>query len=177
MRFSGAKITAMSPHWERRGEAPEAEEVVMDAVLRPHRSLSREGFKTMFSILVALNIGAATYAWAVHAPLVLPFLGLDLLGVWIAFRVSYRDGKVEERVRVSSDHLLVEQSGAHWVTSALWARPSLEDKWIAIRAGGKEVRVGAFLSPPEREDFAAYLSDALWRAKRLPYRSSTSSIE
>jgi uncharacterized membrane protein len=168
----------MGPHWERRGEAPDAPQSVMDTVLRPHRSLSPAGFKTMFSILVALNIAAAMYAWALHALLVLPFLGLDLLAVWIAFRVSYRDGLVEERVRVSPDHVLVEQQDGrggrtHWVTSALWARPSLEEKWIAIRAGGKEVRIGAFLSRPEREDFARALSDALWRAKRtLPYPSA-----
>ena len=167
----------MTPHWERRGEAPEAAGVVMDAVLRPHRSLSRDGFKMMFGVLVALNIGAASYAVAIGAGPVLPFLGLDVLAVWLAFRVSYRDGKVEERVRVSQDHLLVEQAGAHWVTSALWARPNLEDKWIAIRAGGKEVRIGAFLSPPERKDFAAALSEAIWRARRMPYNPSTSSIE
>jgi uncharacterized membrane protein len=167
----------MSPHWERRGEAPAAEGVVMDQVLRPHRSLSSAGFKAMFAVLALMNAAAATYAWIVHAPFVLPFLGLDLLGVWIAFRVSYRDGQITERVRISPDHVLIEQSGAHWVTSALWARPVAEEKWIAIRAGGKEVRIGAFLSPPERKSLARELSDALWRAKRGPQRSSTSSIE
>ena len=167
----------MSPHWERRGDAPQAESVVMDTILRPHRSLSAAGFRAMFAALALMNAAAAIYAWIVHAPLVLPFLGLDLLGVWFAFRVSYRNGQIMERVRVSPDHVLIEQRGAHWVTSALWARPSLEEKWIAIRAGGKEVRIGAFLSPLERKAFAADLSDALWRAKRLPHSSSTSSIE
>lgn len=154
----------------------------MDAVLRPNRSLSAQGFKIMFGVLVAMNLGVALYFWFQGAYPVLGFLGLDVLAVWIAFRVNYRSGRAEERVRVAPDHIHIERrspngAAAHWVVSSAWAKAWADSDAVAIRSGGKSLRVGAFLSPPERKDFARAFNEALWKAQRTPYNPSTSSIE
>jgi uncharacterized membrane protein len=55
---------------------------------------------------------------------------------------------------------------SRWIVNPSWARVSLDGAGVLIRAGKQAVRVAAFLSPPERAEFAQALDQALWRAKR-----------
>lgn len=143
----------------------------MDAVLTPHRSLSRKAYRLMFAAVVIANLAIAAYFVAQGAFPVAGFLGLDVLAIWIAFRLNYRDGLREERVRVGREQVHVarrDPSGAetHWIASPVWARAASDELGVTIRVGGKGLRVGSFLSPPERHEFARALDAALWRAKR-----------
>jgi uncharacterized membrane protein len=72
----------------------------MDAVITPNRSLPRAGFYWLIGILVASNLIMAAFFVAMGALPVPVFLGLDVLGVFIAFRVSYARGRLAERVCV-----------------------------------------------------------------------------
>ena len=66
----------------------------MDAVITPNRSLPRVGFYWLIGILVASNLIMAAVFVAMGALPVPVFLGLDVLGVFIAFRVSYARGRL-----------------------------------------------------------------------------------
>ncbi len=151
----------------------------MDAVLRPHRSLSGVGFKYFMAAFVGLNVALAAFFMAQGAYPVAGFLGLDVLAVWLAFHLNYRAGRREERVRVAADHIHLERRASagrtdHWVANPMWARVRAEHDGVRIIAGGGAMRVGAFLSPKEQSEFAAALSHALWRAVHKP---KTSRIE
>lgn len=144
----------------------------MDATLRPNRSLSAAGFKlTMLCLLGICLLMAVAFA-AFGAYPVAGFLGLDVALVFLALRLSYRSGRVAERVRVAFDRVLVSRFGPgrdrHWVASPLWVRVNEDADAIHLAAGGRRLAVGAFLSPPERESFAVALRAALLRAKRGP---------
>ena len=85
--------------------------------------------------------------------------------------MNYRAARVAERVRVGADRVLVSSVGprgeeSHWSLNPIWARVVREGKGVFIRAGGDSMLVGAFLSPEERESFAAALEAALSRARR-----------
>lgn len=162
----------MNPRWERSAEAPVIEGAMfMDAVLRPHRSLSLAAFKLMLIAVIAVNAIVAAVFVANGAYPVAGFLGLDVLALWIAFRINYRAARAEERVRLAADKLHLERrdpSGEtrHWVLNPIWARVSQDSLGVAIRSGGGAMRVATFLPPDERRDFAEALRAALFRAKR-----------
>ena len=163
----------MSPRWERIATPPPATgaKLVLDTVLRPHRSLSADAFKYMLIAMVVVNLAVAVTFWAHGAYPVAGFAGLDVLALWIAFRVNNRAARAEERVRIDVEQIHVERRNAngsvvHWVVSPLWARAANDSLGVWIRTGGAALRVGSFLSPVEKAQFFEVLDDALWRAKR-----------
>lgn len=163
----------MIPRWERIAAPPplEVEALFMDAVLRPHRSLSAPAFKLMLIAVIAINLVIALVFIAQGAFPVAGFLGLDVLALWIAFRVNYRAGRAEERVRIAANQIHFERcdlkgASAHWVLNPVWAQVARDDRGVLIRSGGGALRLAAFLPPDERAEFAEALSAALWRAKR-----------
>jgi uncharacterized membrane protein len=163
----------MTPRWERIAAPPsfEGATLFMDAVLRPHRSLSLAAFRLMLIVVIAVNLVIAVVFVAQGAFPVAGFLGLDVLALWIAFRLNYRAARVEEHVRVSRDCVHVasiraDGGEAHWTLNPLWARVAREGQGVLIRVGAEQMRMGAFLPAAECDSFAAALQAALHRAKR-----------
>jgi uncharacterized membrane protein len=172
----------MKPTWERSPEAPWFDgDLFMDAVLRPHRSLSAKTFKYMLVAVIAVNVAVAVFFWAQGAFPVAGFLGLDVLALWIAFRVNYRSARAAEYVRIGPGKVhvaAVNQDGVatHWVINPVWARVARDGRGVLVRDREGQMRLGAFLSPKECESFASALSLALSKAKR-GYSPNTSRIE
>ncbi len=162
----------MTPTWERTLVEPVLNGALfMDASLRPHRSLSTAAFRLMLGLAIAANAAVAAVFVAQGAFPVAGFLGLDVLALWLAFRWNYRVARVEECVRVAAGKVHVASIDAHgearhWILNPIWARVLLEGKGVLIRAGGSQMRLGAFLSPKECAEFAATLDLALHKAKR-----------
>jgi uncharacterized membrane protein len=162
----------MPPRWERLSIPPSFEgKLYMDAVLRPHRSLSGLAFRLMLAALVAVNLAVASVFCIGGAYPVAGFLGLDVLAIWLAFRANYREGRAEQHVRVARDCVYVvarDQDGseAHWALNPIWARIESGGDGVRVHAGSGYIRLAAFLAPSERASFAAALSAALAHAKR-----------
>ena len=75
---------------------------LIDAELRPHRSLGRAGFVALMAAVSLASFGAgAAFALAGAWP-VLGFFGLDVALVWLAFRLNFRGGRLVERLRLSA---------------------------------------------------------------------------
>jgi uncharacterized membrane protein len=147
----------------------------MDAVLTPNRSLPRRGFYWLIGVLIAFNLAVGGLFIAMGALPVPIFLGLDVLGVILAFRASYRGARQSERVQVTADQVRVfHQIGRHaravWTSPTAFTGVALEaagehEARVRIRLSGRALTVGAALSPRERGDFAAALERAIARAR------------
>lgn len=141
----------------------------MDAVLRPHRSLSLTAFKLMLVVVIVVNLVVAIVFWSQGAFPVAGFLGLDVLALWLAFRFNYRAARREEHVRIGPGkvHIVSRDSDGerHYVLNPIWARVLREGQGVLIRAGRSQIRLGAFLSPKECDALAAALDGALYKAK------------
>lgn len=149
----------------------------MDAEIRPNRSLSERGFIILITIVTLANVASAAVFVHLGAHFVLPFLGVDILAVVVAFMVSYRSGKVIERVQVSPSQVRITRESPK-ASMVIWESPTAftrvtterdeEDRVLALRLAlsGRETAVAAALSPGERRDFAHALEDAIWRARR-----------
>jgi uncharacterized membrane protein len=162
----------MSPTWKRTAIAPPIDgELFMDAELRPHRSLSLQAFRWMLAAMIAINaIGAVVFISQGAFP-VAGFLGLDVLALWLAFRMNYNAGRTAEYVRIGAGRVHVasvkpDSAVTHWTLNPIWARVARDGPGVLIRDGDGQLRIGAFLSPKECDAFAQALSLALFRAKR-----------
>jgi uncharacterized membrane protein len=151
--------------------------IYMDAEIRPHRSLSERGFIILISVITAANVASAAVFVKLGAHWVLPFLGVDLLAIIVAFIVSFRSGRVIERVQVSPGEVRVvyespKDSRIVWQSPTAFTRITVEkdeeDRVMALRLAlsGRETSVAAALSPGERGEFAKALEEAIWKARR-----------
>ena len=148
----------------------------MDAEIKPHRSLSKRGFYWVMGIVIAYNLTAgAFFVFALHAFPVPIFLGLDVLGVFLAFQLNYRGARQVERVQISAEEVRVlHQYGRHartvWTSPTAFTRVALDGAGehharVRLRVSDRAVIVGAALSPPERDDLAAALEAAIAKAR------------
>ncbi len=149
---------------------------LFDAVLRPHRSLPPLGFAVVMAALGGGSFIAGVICILMGAWPVTPFLGVDVLLVYVAFRLNYRSARQTERVRLTKDRLDVERIGVrgerrHWEFQPFWLRVDLEEQdedsnRLILSSHGRTLIVGSFLGPGERRTFAGRLKDALARWRR-----------
>lgn len=154
---------------------PAQEASVFSAVLRPHRSLGPRGFIILMSILAAISFIAGVAFLSMGAWPVFGFFGLDVLLVYIAFRLNYRAGRLYETVEVTPHELTITRvhpSGRteRFACNPYWARVRLAQARdgrtdLRLHLRGKEMSFGRFLTDDERHDFARALTGALLRAR------------
>jgi uncharacterized membrane protein len=153
------------------------ERPVFSAVIRPHRSLSPQGFRIVM-VLVCLASLIASIPFVVMGfwP-VAGFFGLDFLGLYIAFRVSYRQGEAFELLELTPIRLLLRKvtprgEVREWRFNPLWTRldRQVDDEFglqeLTLTSRGEHVVVAHDLSPPERETLAEAFGRALAEVKR-----------
>lgn len=152
-------------------------DTVFAAVIRPHRSLGRNGFRVMMILVAAVIAVMAARFVALGFWPVSGFLGLDLLALYVAFRVNYRRGRSFEEVLLTPVQLLVRRvthrgEAREWRLNPLWTRLHREAdeefglQRLAVVSRGERITIAGELSPPEREHFAEEFGDALARVKR-----------
>lgn len=149
-----------------------------NAVVTPHRSLSRKGFIVLMSVLVSVNFAAGMIFLLKGAWPVFGFCGLDVALVWWAFRANYRAARAHETVQLSDDELLIRRVDRHGQAKAFrfqpyWVRLELvenpdESTNLYLRSHGKSFELAHMLSPDERLQFARALQAALRKLKASP---------
>lgn len=153
-----------------------ADEPFFSALLTPHRSLGRTGFAVLMGVLTVCWLATGAVFLSQGAWPVFGFFGLDVLLVYVAFRLNYRAARAREEVSVSRTALDIRKIAPSGRTEAhrfnpFWSRFSVarhEEIGItrmAVEAQGKIVPIGGFLNPSDRESFAAAFSRALATAK------------
>lgn len=149
-----------------------------DAVVTPHRSLSRKGFIIVMSLVAGVNFAAGLLFLLHGAWPVFGFCGLDVALVYWAFRANYRAARAHETVQMSDDELRVRRvdrkgRARAWSFQPYWVRLELheypdESTELFLVSHGKALEVAHVLSPAERLDFARELRAALRSLKERP---------
>ena len=145
------------------------------AVLTPHRSLGPKGFIVLMSAICAVSFGTGLLFFLLGAWPVVGFMGLDVLLIYIAFKLNFRALRIYETVDLTKDALTITRvapSGRaqswsfnpYWVTLSLRERAGRTSE-LSLASHGKRLVFGSFLTDPEREDFAAALKRALSEAR------------
>lgn len=148
---------------------------LFDAVLLPHRSLSPVGFVVLMACVGVVSFTAGMVFLLAGAWPVVGFFGLDVALIYLAFRMSYRSGRLRETVRLTKDALTVRRilpSGAvrSWTFQPYWLRVEMDDppehhSQLRLTSHGQVLVIGAFLTPAERLELARALETALRRQR------------
>jgi uncharacterized membrane protein len=139
----------------------------MDAVIQPNRSLSAGGLKLLLGVLIAWNGVMAVFFLVIGAFPIPIFLGLDLFGVWLAFRVSNARAGRSERVRVTSQTVEVARDERTvWSSPTAFTRIEPVEGAVRVCLSGRSIRVARALSGAERDDFAQALQAAVLSARK-----------
>lgn len=144
------------------------------ALIHPYRSLGRKGFRALIGVVIAANATFAGVMILFGAWPVVGFLGLDVLAIYVAFRLNYAQAAAFERITIGDGHLVVERVDAkgrrrEWRFASYWVHVLFdgdeEAGTVTLRSHGRSLEVGAFLVPFERKSFAETLKHALHAAK------------
>lgn len=136
-------------------------------VARRNNSLTASGRCLVFAFVFAVSIGIATAFALLGAWLILPFAGLEMLVLYLAFRAIGRHAGDYERIAIRHDRICVEscETGklCNEEVSRYWARvvASRDGRYLALRSHGREFSIGRHRSDEQRLELASTLSRAL----------------
>jgi uncharacterized membrane protein len=160
-------------------DPPMAQPELFSALLTPHRSLNRTGFLVLMGFLSAVSFAAGLAFLLMGAWPVLGFFSLDVLAIYWAFQINFRDAKATEEIRVTPSELRLRRIShrghvVEYVLNPLWVQ--LDQKIHAefgieklyLLSKGRRVSVASFLGPDEKASFAKALTAALQAARRGP---------
>jgi uncharacterized membrane protein len=150
---------------------------LFEARLKPHRSLTPQGFAVLMMVLGGISFVVGTVFLFMGAWPVFGFFGLDMLVVWCAFRANFRAARAYEDIHLTPHRLLVRQVSARGEAretefNPRWVRleKNEDDTYgvtrLALISRGIALVIGAFLPPLHRGQLAKSLSAALQVAKR-----------
>ena len=156
-----------------------AEPILFSALLTPHRSLNRTGFVLVMAFLSVISFAAGVVFLMLGAWPVLGFFGLDILAIYVAFKINFRRARASEEIRVTPSELRVRRvshrgHAVEFVLNPLWVKLDkvaheefgIEKLYLVSR--GRSLSIGSFLSPDEKASFANALLGALQAARRGP---------
>ena len=158
---------------------PDDQAELFSARLTPHRSLKPTGFLVVMAFVSVVSFAAGVAFLLMGAWPVFGFFGLDLLAIYWAFRISFRDAKASEEIRMTPSELFVRRIShrghvVEFIFNPLWvqldrkihAEFGIERLYLVSK--GRRVAIGSFLGPDEKASFANALMAALQAARRGP---------
>jgi uncharacterized membrane protein len=157
----------------------DAEPVLFSARLTPHRSLNRTGFVLVMTFLSVISFATGVAFLMMGAWPVFGFLGLDVLAIYIAFKINFGRARAREEITVTPSELRLRRVShrghvVEWVFNPLWVRLDEETheefgtERLYLTSRGRRVSVGSFLGADEKASLANALRAGLVAAKRGP---------
>jgi len=149
--------------------------IVFDAILTPHRSLSKRGFCVLMTAVCAVSFVAGLGFFLMGAWPVVGFMGLDVLLIYGAFKLNFRSARMYETVTLTRDDLTVRRISPRgdaqtWRFQPAWLQvriddPPAHDSQLTLRSHGRSLAIGSFLTAQERGELAKALDGALAKAR------------
>ena len=124
-------------------------------VARRNNSLSSTGRLFVFAFIFAVSIGIAAGFALLGAWLILPFAGLEMLVLWLAFRYIDRRAGDFERIAIAGDRVEIEVCDAgrrhSYELNRCWAQLVGGSGRLALRSHGREIEIGRYLNDEQRD--------------------------
>lgn len=149
----------------------EKDKVRFDAVLHPHASLTPRGFFLLMAFIGVISFCAGVSFMIAGAWPVFGFFGIDIVLVYLAFKLNYRDAQRYETVQLTDTTLTIERvapSGKRerWRFQPYWLQVEIDDNpapdaALTLRSHGRIVEIGSFLTADEKIDLANALRHEL----------------
>ncbi len=141
--------------------------------IRPHKSLTPQGFVWFVGLTTGM-LSLPLLAVLGHPVLwgLLPFVVLAVAAIWWGLKRSWSDMEIREDLVLWDNwlrliHKAPRRDPQIWEANPYWIRLRLIPEggkvpdYVTMKAEGREVEIGAFLSPSERRDLHALLEREL----------------
>ena len=145
-------------------------------MLWPHQSMTAGGFAwfigttALLLTMPLLAVLGSPVAWVLMV-----FFLAAIWGVWRAIMVNRRHRSLREVLRIGKDRVRLDhvppdgpaltwQANIYWVTVRLRSDGPVEN-YLTLSGDGREVQLGAFLTPEERQALHGELQDLLGRTR------------
>ncbi|MGA8900018.1 DUF2244 domain-containing protein [Bradyrhizobium sp.] len=156
---------------------PDHQPELFSARLTPHRSLNRTGFLVLMAVVSVLSFAAGVVFLLMGAWPVFGFFGLDLLAIYWAFEISFRQAKAYEEIHLTPSELHVRRVShrghvVEFIFNPLWvqldrkthAEFGIERLYLVSK--GRRISIGSFLGADEKASLSKALITALQVARR-----------
>ncbi|CAN2535428.1 hypothetical+protein [Methylocapsa aurea] len=161
--------------------APSAETIYQTRLI-PHRSMTRRQAHVFILLFGAGSCVLSVPFYILGAWPVVGFMGLDVLALYVALRVSFHSARAFESLRLTPFELAIVSASPYGARrerrfDTYWLRLETEEdeefgmQRVLIVSRGERVEIGAFLGPEQKAALAEELSRALAQAKRGPLYS------
>ena len=136
-------------------------------ISRRNNSLDSGERFLVFAVLFVVSVGIACAFAALGAWLILPFAGLEMLVLFLAFRYVDCHAADYERVAIDGDRVEVERHEGgrtqRFELNRYWARvvASGNGERLALRSHGRELEIGHFMNDAQRLELARALKTRL----------------
>ena len=129
----------------------------------------------LMAAIFSVSFGTGLLFFMLGAWPVIGFMGLDVLLIYVAFKLNFRALRLYETVDLTPEALTVTRvkpSGKEqvWSFNPYWVRLKLDSRVrrtseLSLSSHGDRLVFASFLTDTEREDFAEALGAALTEAK------------
>lgn len=135
---------------------------------RRNNSLSSSGRFFVFGFILSVSVGIALgFTWIFGAWLILPFAGLEMIGLYLAFRYIDRHAADYECVAIHGDRLDIELLDGGCIRSfefnCQWVQvvDAGDGSRLALRSHGRELEIGRHMNEEQRLAMARELKREL----------------
>lgn len=151
-----------------------AEAPAFEALIVPHRSLTRKGLTVVVAACFVLTAALALRSWLWGAWPVMAISLLEVPLLAVLFAINQRRARASELIMLDSTQLTVirtDAAGRRKQDSlpAAWLRIDLEatkgSPRVVLRSRGRDCEVGAFLHEPDKVSLFEAMQSALHRVK------------
>jgi uncharacterized membrane protein len=145
--------------------------------LWPHQSMTARGFVTFIGVTAAmLAVPLVAMLGSPVAWVLMVFFLAAIAGVWWAIMVNRAQQQRHEELAIWPDrmrlaHVVPKRAPLEWEANPHWVRVTLREKggpvekYLTLKGSDREVELGAFLSPEEREALHGELTLLLSRLR------------
>ena len=149
--------------------------ISLDLTILPYRSLSKKGFRNLMIVVCTIFFSIGVFFWAIGAWPVFGFLGLDVLLLYYAFKINYKNGEIFENLKILNSKLIVTRffpSGKSqtWSLEPYWTKVEILNKSpneqkLVLVSKEKVVLLGSFLNLSDKKKIKEKINRALSNLK------------
>ncbi len=155
----------------------ELEATKFEILLKPNSSLTGPArvlfLGSIFFICSVIGIGF----FLVGGTMILPFAGLEIILVYLAFRLSFNWSNQKQIIILSKEHVEVRVDGLKefftWKEFRSFAtfnvtKDDSRDEDLSFRSKGKEIYIGDFLNQEDKQRLKEEVSTIIQKLNALP---------
>ena len=145
--------------------------LLLNITILPYRSLSKKSFRNLMFAVCFIFFSIGVFFWSLGAWPVFGFLGLDVILLYLAFKINYKSGEIFENLKLFNSNLLVTRSfpsgkSQSWSLEPYWTRVEISknfpnDQKLVLKSKDKVVLLGSFLNLNDKKKLMKKINEAL----------------